>query len=146
MTGDWEPDPSDSLKTFGAFVQGLREHAGFTRDEFAPLVRFSTHTVASIELGRRMLDHMLGSTQLRNVVVQVMSLSSRHHACLDGPVRLVELPDGRRLGYCEGQQSGRLISDPKEVSLLYQRYATLRSQALTPADSESLLERMRGAL
>ncbi|MDX2765363.1 helix-turn-helix transcriptional regulator [Streptomyces europaeiscabiei] len=48
MSVDWEPDPSDSLKTFGAFVQALREHHGHTREQFAPLVRFSVHTVASI--------------------------------------------------------------------------------------------------
>lgn len=61
MTEDWEygagePVSSDSLKTFGAFVQGLREHAGLTREELASLVRFSKHTVESIELGRRMPD------------------------------------------------------------------------------------------
>ncbi|MFG2723332.1 helix-turn-helix domain-containing protein [Streptomyces sp. NPDC048416] len=54
--GAGEPVPSDSLKTFGAFVQGLREHAGLTRDAFALLVRFSKHTVESVELGRRMPD------------------------------------------------------------------------------------------
>lgn len=49
-----EPETSDSLKTFGAVLQALREHAGLSREEFAELVRFSKHTVASIELGRRM--------------------------------------------------------------------------------------------
>jgi hypothetical protein len=29
-----EPDPSDSLRTFGAVVQALREHAGLGREEF----------------------------------------------------------------------------------------------------------------
>ncbi|CAM5368554.1 hypothetical protein SVIOM342S_04744 [Streptomyces violaceorubidus] len=55
---DWErePDPSDSLRTFGAVVQALREHAGLSRAEFAALVRFSKHTVESVELGRRMPD------------------------------------------------------------------------------------------
>jgi transcriptional regulator with XRE-family HTH domain len=51
-----EPGTSDSLRTFGAFVQALREHAGLSREEFADLVRFSKHTVASIEQGRRMPD------------------------------------------------------------------------------------------
>jgi transcriptional regulator with XRE-family HTH domain len=37
-------------------VQGLREHAGLSREEFGELVRFSKHTVASVELGRRMPD------------------------------------------------------------------------------------------
>lgn len=51
-----EPESSDSLRTFGAVVQALREHAGLSREEFAVLVRFSRHTVASVELGRRMAD------------------------------------------------------------------------------------------
>lgn len=51
-----EPESSDSLRTFGAVVQALREHAGLSREEFAERVRFSKHTVASIEQGRRMPD------------------------------------------------------------------------------------------
>ena len=45
MVVDGEPDSSDSLRTFGAVVQALREHAGLSREEFAELVRFSKHTV-----------------------------------------------------------------------------------------------------
>src|SRR4051794_3673746 len=44
------------MRTFGAVHQALREHAGMTREEFADRVRFSKHTVASVELGRRMPD------------------------------------------------------------------------------------------
>lgn len=53
---DREPDPSDSLRTFGAVLQALREHAGYSRAQFADLVSFSKHTVESVELGRRMPD------------------------------------------------------------------------------------------
>ncbi|MEU6891134.1 helix-turn-helix transcriptional regulator [Streptomyces sp. NPDC046557] len=276
VAGDWErePDPSDSLRTFGAVVQALREHAGLSRVEFGTRVRFSKHTVESVELGRRMPDEdfveraeeALGNTgalkkaarhltrgepglaawfrrwarlervavslctyecrlvpgllqsegyaravfdnsiplltdeqveaQLtarldrqkmlrerptvpfsfiveeavfrrrlggvevqrgmldlvlelsapRNVTLQVMPLGSELHACLDGPVRLLETPEGRRLGYSEGQQNGRLIAGIQEVSLLCQRYDTLRSQALNPKESRGLLERLRGEL
>ncbi|MFF8267478.1 Scr1 family TA system antitoxin-like transcriptional regulator [Streptomyces sp. NPDC016562] len=269
-----EPDPSDSLRTFGAVVQALREHSGLSRAEFAEIVRFSKHTVESVELGRRMpdeafvergegalgntgalrrsapfltraeaglavwfrrwarlekvavslytyecrlvpgllqseayaravfdnsipllterqletqlaarlkrqkmlyerptvpfsfiveehvfrrrlggaevqrsmLDRVLDLSAPRNVTLQVVPLEAEFHGCLDGPVRLLETPDGRRLGYSEGQQNGRLISDPKEVSLLCQRYDTLRSQALNPKESRGLLERLRGEL
>lgn len=269
-----EPDPSDSLRTFGAVVQALREHAGLSRAEFGERVRYSKHTVESVELGRRMpddsfvelgegatgntgalrrsakflsrgeaglavwfrrwarlekiavslctyecrlvpgllqsegyaravfdnsipplsdgqleaqvaarlkrqkmlykrlnvpfsfiveehlfrrrlggaevmrglLDHVLELSALRNVTLQIMPLDAEFHACLDGPVRLLETPGHRRLAYSEGQQNGRLISDPKEVSLLYQCYDTLRSQALNPQDSRGLLERLRGEL
>ena len=272
--GEREPDPSDSLRTFGAVVQALREHAGYSRAEFAELVRFSKHTVESVELGRRMpdesfveraeevlgntgalrkaaqfltrgekglaawfrrwarlekvavslgtyecrlvpgllqsegyaravfegtipvvtdeqletllavrmerqrmlherptvpfsfiveehvfrrrfgdagqmrgmLDHVLERTAPRNVTLQIVPLEGVLHTCLDGPVRLLEAADGRRFAYSEGQQNGRLIADVKEVSLLQQRYDTLRSQALNPKESRGLLERLRGEL
>ncbi|MCM1947515.1 helix-turn-helix domain-containing protein [Streptomyces sp. G2] len=272
--GEREPDPSDSLRTFGAVVQALREHAGLSRAEFAELVRFSKHTVESVEQGRRMpdeafvdrgdaalgntgalrrsapflsraeaglavwfrrwarlekvavslctyecrlvpgllqseayaravfdnsipllterqldtqlaarlkrqkmlwerptvpfsfiveehvfrrglggpevqrsmLDLVLELSTARNLTLQVVPLEAEFHGCLDGAIRLLETPDGRRLGYSEGQQNGRLITDPKEVRLLHQRYDTLRSQALHPKESRGLLERLRGEL
>lgn len=274
--GGGEPETSDSLRTFGAVVQALRRHAGFSREEFGSLVRFSKHTVASVELGRRMpdpvfveradallggtgallssapylsrqpgiaawfrqwarleavaiglctyecrvvpgllqteaytravalsvppipgeaeleqriaarlarqellstrreplcnfsfiveqsvlerytggedvtrelLDHLLDVTERHwNVELQIMPLRRPVHAGLDGPLRLLETPEHRWFAYSEGQKNGRLISDLKEISVLQQRYAKLRSQALTPEDSRSLLERMRGSL
>ncbi|WP_242483254.1 helix-turn-helix transcriptional regulator [Streptomyces sp. HSG2] len=272
--GEREPDPSDSLRTFGAVVQALREHAGLSRVEFGTRVRFSKHTVESVELGRRMpdeafveraedalgntgalrkaarhlsrgepglaawfrrwarlekravslctyecrlvpgllqseayvravfdnsiplltdeqvevqvaarldrqrmlrerphvpfsfiveesvfrrrlggrevmrtlLDHALEHTAPRNVTLQVVPLDAESHSCLDGPLQLLETLEGKRLAYSEGQQNGRLISSTQEVSLLHQRYDTLRSQALNPMETRGLLERLRGEL
>jgi transcriptional regulator with XRE-family HTH domain len=268
-----EPGSSDSLRTFGAVAQALREHAGLSREEFGERVRFSKHTVASVELGRRMpdptfveraeevlgntgalrkaaghlarqpglaawfrqwarlettaitlytyecrlipgllqteayartlftnqlpplddgqieaqwvaraarqrllrerpntafgfileegvflrrtgglevtrdlFDHVLEIAKLRNVEIQVMPQERKTHAGLDGPMQLLETPDNRRFAYCEGQESGQLIADPKVVSMLQMRYARMRSQALTLEDSVSLLQRRRGAL
>ncbi|MDI6408500.1 helix-turn-helix transcriptional regulator [Streptomyces albus] len=274
--GEWErePHPPDSLRTFGAVVQALREHAGLSRAELAVRVRFSKHTVESVELGRRMpdeefveraevalgntgalrkaachltrgeaglaawfrrwarlerkavslctyecrlvpgllqseayaravfdgtiplrtdeemetqftarmkrqammkerpkvpfsfiieehvfrrrfggaelmrelVDEVLERSAPRNVTLQVVPLEAGLHACLDGPVQILETPAGQRLCYSEGQRNGRLISDRKEVRLLCQRYDTLRSQALSPTESRALLERLRGEL
>ncbi|MGW0609979.1 helix-turn-helix domain-containing protein [Streptomyces sp. NPDC002788] len=268
-----EPESSDSLRTFGAVVQGLREHAGLSREEFGELVRFSKHTVASVELGRRMpdpvfveraeealgntgalrkaavhlerqsglaawfrrwaglerlaitlytyecrmipgllqteayartlfsaqwpplddaqieerwaaraerqrllrelpntafsfileehlflrrtggtevmrelVDHLLEIAELRNVEIQVMPVTQASHAGLAGPMQLLETPENRWLAYNEGQRGGQFVSDPKEISVLHRRYARMRSQALTLADSMSLLQRMRGDL
>ncbi|MFF9062044.1 helix-turn-helix domain-containing protein [Streptomyces sp. NPDC014882] len=269
-----EPHPSDSLRTFGAFVQALREHAGLSRTDLGARVQYSKHTVESVELGRRMpdeafveraeealgntgalrkaarhltrgeaglaawfrrwarlereavslctyecrlvpgllqsegyaravfegtiplrtdeelevqlaarmerqtmmrerptvpfsfiveehvfrrrfgdaeamrelVDHVLERSASRNVTLQVVPLTAGLHACLDGPVRILETPAGQRLGYSEGQKNGRLIADPKEVSALCQRYDTLRSQALSPEESRALLEQLRGEL
>ncbi|MFB7298920.1 helix-turn-helix domain-containing protein [Streptomyces rubiginosohelvolus] len=271
--GGAEPGASDSLRTFGAFVQALREHAGLSREEFGTLVGFSKHTVASVEQGRRMpdpdfveggephlgntgalraaaphlsrkaglaswfrqwarleaqaatlwtyecrvipgllqteryaravtesvppvkdeeqvakqvgarlerqrlfarkppiaisfiieqaliergtggpdvtrelLDSLLERSLQYNVELQIMPSYQPDHAGFDGPLMLLESPDNKWFGYAEGQRGGMLISDPKEVSIMLQRYARLRSQALTSEDSRSLLKRMRGAL
>ncbi|WUH91009.1 helix-turn-helix domain-containing protein [Streptomyces sp. NBC_00433] len=268
-----EPEPSDSLRTFGAFVQALREHAGLSREEFGGLVGLSKHTVTSIEVGRRMpdpdfveraepllgntgalrnavrhiarspglatwfrqwakkektaitlctyecrvipgllqteayaralferrlpplsdeeiedqwaarakrqqllrerpntafsfvldehlflrrtggreitlelIEHVLEVGERRNVEIQILPLTSGVHPGLDGPVVLQETPENRWFAYGEGQETGQLISDAKVVSVLQQRYAKLRSQALTPEESRSLLLRLRGEL
>ncbi|MFD7403656.1 Scr1 family TA system antitoxin-like transcriptional regulator [Streptomyces sp. NPDC059866] len=268
-----EPESSDSLRTFGAVVQALREHAGLSREEFGDRVELSKHTVASVELGRRMpdptfaerseavlgntgalrraaqhlarqpglaawfrrwarleataitlytyecrlipgllqteayartlftnqlpplddeqieaqwiaraerqrllrerpntafgfileeglflrrtggvevtrelIDHVLEIAELRNIEIQVMPQVQETHAGLHGPMRLLETPENKWFAYCEGQESGQLIADPKVVSVLQMRYARMRSQALTIKDSVSLLQRMRGAL
>ncbi|MDI3420127.1 helix-turn-helix domain-containing protein [Streptomyces luteolus] len=274
LSGDREPHPSDSLRTFGAVVQALREYAGLSRADLADRVRYSKHTVESVELGRRMpdgtfveraegalgntgalrkaarhltrgevglavwfrrwarlereavslctyecrlvpgllqsaayaravfegtiplrtdaeleaqlaarmerqklmrerptvpfsfiveehvfrrrfggvevmrglFDHVLELSAPRNVTLQVVPLEGSLHACMDGPVQVLETADGRRLAYSEGQKNGRLISAPSEVSALCQRYDTLRSQALSPTESRALLERLRGEL
>ncbi|MBP0458326.1 helix-turn-helix domain-containing protein [Streptomyces montanisoli] len=52
-TAGCEPEPSDSLKTFGAVLKALREAAGLTQEEFAPRVRYSAAYVAKIEQGKR---------------------------------------------------------------------------------------------
>lgn len=268
-----EPESSDSLRTFGAVVQALREHAGLSREEFGELVGLSKHTVASIEQGRRMpdpkfgeraegvlgntgalmkaerhlarqpglaswfrrwakleavaitlctyesrmipgllqtkgyaralsadalpplddaqieerwtaraerqqllrerpntafsfileehlflrrtggaditrelIDHVLEIAKLRNVEIQIMPLVQESHAGLAGPIQLLETPENAWFAYIEGQESGQLITDRKVVSVLQSRYARMRSQALTPTDSTSLLQRMRGDL
>lgn len=271
--GGGEPEVSDSLKAFGEVVKAFRKRAGLTQEEFAPLVRYSVPTVASIEQGRRfpppefveraeevldafgalrgaarhlsrqpglaswfrqwarleaeavslytyecrlipgllqpeayartlfvnqlpplgddqieaqwaaraerqrllrerpntafsfileehlflrrtggvevtreLIEHVLEVAELRNVEVQVMPLVRENHAGLAGPMQLLETPENRWFGYCEGQRGGQFISDPKEISVLQMRYARMRSQALTLEDSLSLLQRMRGAL
>lgn len=94
---------------------------------------------------RQLIDHVLECAKLRNVQIQIMPLVQAHHAGLDGPLQLLETPDNEWFGYVEGQRGSLLICDRKDVSVLQMRYAKLRSQALTPEDSVSLLKEIRGA-
>ncbi|MFD9409025.1 helix-turn-helix domain-containing protein [Streptomyces sp. NPDC059989] len=98
------------------------------------------------EVTRELIDHLLECARLPNVDLQIMPLISPDHAGLGGSFQLLETEDHEWAGYSEGQQSGRVLTDLKDISLLHQRYAKLRIQALNPADSAGLLMRLRGSL
>ncbi|MFJ3171636.1 helix-turn-helix domain-containing protein [Streptomyces roseus] len=95
---------------------------------------------------REQIGHLLECAKLPNVDIQIMPTIQPLHAGTDGPFRLVETDDNEWLGYSEGQKTGFVITDAKAISVLHQRYAKLRIQALNPADSVGLLMRMRGSL
>ena len=75
-----------------------------------------------------------------------MPLRQEDHAGIDGPMYLAETQTTEWVGYVEGQTASMLITDPKDVSAMLQRYGKLRSQALSREATMSLLEQMRGAL
>lgn len=99
-----------------------------------------------VEVTREQIDHLVERAKLPNVDIQIMPTIQPIHAGTDGPFQLIETEDNEWLGYSEGQKTGVVISDAKAISVLHQRYAKLRIQALNPADSAGLLMRMRGSL
>ncbi|WP_406285047.1 Scr1 family TA system antitoxin-like transcriptional regulator [Embleya sp. NBC_00896] len=98
------------------------------------------------EVTRALINHLLEHTKRRNVEIQVMPLCREDHAGIDGLIYLAETTEHNWVGYSEGQQSSVLITSPKDVSAMLQRYGRLRSQALGHDATVSLLEEMRGAL
>ncbi|MER7703738.1 helix-turn-helix transcriptional regulator [Kitasatospora sp. NPDC097605] len=101
-----------------------------------PLGGWDVHT----EQLRRLLE--VGTT--RGMVIQVLPLDRTAHAGMGGPFILLT-PKGRpQMGYIEVQTSSRLITDQSEVRILNARYSTLRSQAHTPEESLSLIEKILG--
>ncbi|QES09009.1 XRE family transcriptional regulator [Streptomyces venezuelae] len=98
------------------------------------------------EVMHEQIDHILALGDRRNIDIQIMPESRGHHAGLDGPLCLLETEENAWYAYSEGQRTAQLISDPKEVSILQQRYARMRAQALSVEASVSLLREIRGAL
>ncbi|WP_106429974.1 helix-turn-helix domain-containing protein [Streptomyces xiaopingdaonensis] len=78
------------------------------------------------------------------ITVQFMPFKRETHAGLNGPFVLLETTDHEHLAYMETQRGSILVSEPSEVSVLAQKYAMLRTQALNPEDSRSLLDRLLG--
>lgn len=100
--------------------------------------------LTSEEEHREQLRHLYEMAQLPGVCLQVLPLSSTAHAGIDGPFTLLETPDHQRVAYTETQRGSQLITDPNEVSILAQKYAMLRAQALTPEETLRLLARLLG--
>ncbi|GAA4895431.1 helix-turn-helix transcriptional regulator [Streptomyces coeruleoprunus] len=98
------------------------------------------------DVTRELLDHLIAQASLPNVKLQVMPLHCPDHPSQDGPLYLMETADHEWYGYTESHTTGQVFYERKHVSRLQECYARLRSHALTPADSLSLLKRMREAL
>ncbi|MBY8887772.1 helix-turn-helix transcriptional regulator [Streptomyces sp. PTM05] len=95
---------------------------------------------------KRQLHRLLEVGEARHVTLQVMPMDSETHAGLDGPLHLITLPDGRRLGYVEGQAGSSYVTDPGELSALEQRFGNIRAQALNAEASLCLIDRLAGEL
>ncbi|MGW1871532.1 helix-turn-helix domain-containing protein [Streptomyces mauvecolor] len=91
-----------------------------------------------------MLRHLRACADLPGLTLQVMPFGRHTHAGLSGPFVLLETPDHQHLAYVESQRGSHLVSDPNEVSLLGQKYAMLRTQALNSEQTRGLLDRLLG--
>ncbi|MFI1486137.1 helix-turn-helix domain-containing protein [Streptomyces sp. NPDC020747] len=93
---------------------------------------------------RGQLEQFLLVGEKRNVEIQVMPLSRLEHAGLAGPFTLMETKDGRRIAYTEVQGDSRVHTERGKVREIEAAYGSLRAQALTPAESLSLIEKLLG--
>ncbi|WP_327188594.1 helix-turn-helix transcriptional regulator [Streptomyces xinghaiensis] len=80
----------------------------------------------------------------RNVGIQVMPIDREEHAGLGGPFNLIDTARGQRIAYTEVQDDSRLYTEQAKVRELETRYGILRSQALDPRESLTLVENLLG--
>jgi transcriptional regulator with XRE-family HTH domain len=93
---------------------------------------------------REQLRHLLKMGRLRNVEIQVLPLKCQGHAGMEGPFILLTPKGKPQVGYGEFQSVNRLITDPEQVRMLAARYGSIRGQALNPAESSALIEKLLG--
>ncbi|WP_406355575.1 helix-turn-helix transcriptional regulator [Streptomyces sp. NBC_01635] len=93
---------------------------------------------------RNQLERLSEVARLRNVDLQVLPLSREENSGLGGPFRLLKLKDGAAVGLNEVQLTNRVITDPKETTVLDMRYGIIRAQALTPRESLAFIEKVLG--
>ncbi len=88
------------------------------------------------------LDHLIALSDLRSVTIQVMPTSHQAHAGSDGPMTLLQTTDYTWLAHLHIHDIDHLIDDPQHRSTLHDRYTTLTSHALTPADSTAFIQQL----
>ncbi|MFC9624477.1 Scr1 family TA system antitoxin-like transcriptional regulator [Streptomyces sp. NPDC056930] len=93
---------------------------------------------------RQQLQRLLSAGRMRTVELQVMTTEREEHPSLDASFTLLT-PKGRQeAAYTETYGHARLITDPEEVRVFSERYGIIRSRALTPTESLTLIEKMLG--
>ncbi|MFG2290272.1 Scr1 family TA system antitoxin-like transcriptional regulator [Streptomyces sp. NPDC048595] len=100
--------------------------------------------VGGAEVLREQIRHLRQCAELPFLGLQIVPTSRCIHAGLAGPMILLETPEHDHLAYVEGQLTSCLHDDPDQVSVLQQKYGMLRSQALTPEETMSLLDDLLG--
>lgn len=93
---------------------------------------------------RRQLEHLLEVGKLRNVEIQVMPTDCSDHAGMDGRIQVLRFQDGTAVGRCEGEFSGRPVSDLRQLRIIELRYGIIRAQALRPRESLAFIEDLLG--
>ncbi|KOT38234.1 DNA-binding protein [Streptomyces caelestis] len=98
------------------------------------------------EVTRAVINNLLEQGSRRNVEILVMPLRQEDHSGVDGQMYLAERDNHQWVGYVEGHDSSTLLTEPKLVSSMLQRYGKMRSQALSRMATVDLLREMQGAL
>ncbi len=98
------------------------------------------------EVYARQLDHLRACADLPGLMLQVMPFGRHTHTGLAGPFLVLETTENDLIGYVESQRGSQLFCEPDEVSILSQKYAMLRTQALNTEETTALLEQLRGEL
>ncbi|WP_405553717.1 helix-turn-helix domain-containing protein [Streptomyces sp. NBC_01171] len=93
---------------------------------------------------RHQLEHLLEMGRRRNVDLQILPLGCEENSGTDGSFRLLKLRNGTTVAFSEAPLSSRVMTDPKETTVLDIRYGVIRAQALSPQESMTLIEKALG--
>ncbi|MGY1500182.1 helix-turn-helix domain-containing protein [Streptomyces sp. QTS52] len=96
------------------------------------------------DVHRDQLQQTLRISRMRNVEIQVMPTSQTQHPNMDGAFNLLTPKRHPPVAYTEVQGHPRLITDGDEVRKITDRYGITRAMALTPMESQALIEKMLG--
>lgn len=89
-------------------------------------------------------EQMLLIGQQRSVELQMMPTDREDNAGVDGPFTVISVKGGGQVAYMEVQGRSTLLTDRQEVRVAAARYGIIRSQALTPRETLTHIEKLLG--
>ncbi|RZU28368.1 transcriptional regulator with XRE-family HTH domain [Streptomyces sp. BK022] len=102
--------------------------------------------LGGVEVTRDVVANLLEQGSRRNVEILLMPLQQVDHCGVDGQMYLAERDSHQWVGYIEGHECSTLLTQPKLVSSMLQRYGKMRSQALSHLATADVLRDVQGAL
>ena len=91
---------------------------------------------------REQLAHVLDMAGRPNIHVQVLPFDKSEPAVIGGTLTIMELPDGEKVAYDEGNTSGTLVETAEEVRKFARVYDRAQANALPLDDSAALIRKV----
>ncbi|MFG3253887.1 Scr1 family TA system antitoxin-like transcriptional regulator [Streptomyces sp. NPDC048172] len=88
---------------------------------------------------RDQLNHLLMVSAKPNVELQILPLEAGHHAMMDGPVTLLDFPDGPGVAYLAGAGLGEVVESAQTVKQYAMTYDRLIVSSLPQEESRDLI-------
>ncbi|GIJ34409.1 helix-turn-helix domain-containing protein [Micromonospora sediminimaris] len=86
------------------------------------------------------LSHVVACAERPNISVHVIPADVGLHAGLSGPLSLAHMPDGSWIGHLESQLGGEVVDRPADLDTLFQRWESVRTEALPRRQSLNLIK------
>ncbi len=86
------------------------------------------------------LLHLAACAERPNTSVHVVPADAGLHAGLSGPLSLAHLEDGSWVGHLESQLGGDVVDRPAELDTLFERWESIRNEALSRRQSLDLIK------
>jgi transcriptional regulator with XRE-family HTH domain len=143
--------PGDSASSVSHIVTARMERQELMSSE-APMLWYVLHEgVLRHQVGGRavmvaQLDRLLELIASRRIVLQVLPFTASDHPGVEGPITIFEFPETATIAYTECYGGGRIVEERGEVARLVTVMGALKSCALSPADSATLIRDIRGEL
>lgn len=100
--------------------------------------------IGSPQIMRAQLTHLIESSKLPNVTIQVLPYAAGAHAALEGPFYMLEFPDPTDPGvvYIEQATSGLALESEDEIRRYTLMFGNLTAAALTPEASAARITKV----